>query len=84
MPHRAAQVRTRGALAPPLGLPSHPVLSGLGCVEESKIDRQHDDDRADESEKKDADLFDEALRLLLAAERNNARRACRNPDDGRE
>lgn len=49
---------SEGALAPPLGLPSHPVFSVLGRVEEGKIDRQHDDDRADESEKKDADFFE--------------------------
>ncbi len=84
MPHRAAKVRTRGALAPPLGLPSHPVVSGLGRVEESKIDRQHNDQHSNGSQKENPELFHRALRLLLAAERNDARRTEGNANDGRE
>jgi len=81
MPHRAAQVRTRGALAPPLPLPTRPVASGLGRVEESKIDRQHDDQHSDGSQKENPELFQRPLRPLLAAERNDARRTEGNAND---
>jgi len=59
------------------------VASGLGRVEESKPDRQHNDQHPDGSQKETPSIFS-VLCGSLRLNATNARRTDRNANDGRE